>query len=71
MFLFLLSKLIALKVEALLNKTQSGMPGSKVAKVDDHEAFLTGTAALLHPSNFQVRGVCIVLSDVDSLDARW
>lgn len=42
------------QVEALLNKTQSGMPGSKVAKVDDHEAFLTGTAALLHPSNFQM-----------------
>jgi len=42
------------QVEALLSKTQGGMPGSKVAKVEDHEAFLTATASLLHPSNFQV-----------------
>merc|ERR1711892_929217 len=42
------------QVEALLSKTQEGMPGSKVAKVEDHEKFLTATADLLHPSNFQV-----------------
>eukprot|EP00092_Neocalanus_flemingeri_P000627 GFUD01000669.1.p1 GENE.GFUD01000669.1~~GFUD01000669.1.p1 ORF type:complete len:821 (+),score=251.36 GFUD01000669.1:11-2473(+) len=42
------------QVEALLNKTENGMPGSKVDKVADHEAFLTGTASLLHPSNYQV-----------------
>ena len=44
-----------MKVEALLNKTEKGMPGSKVDKVADHEAFLTGIASLLHPSNYQVR----------------
>ena len=43
-----------LKVEALLSKTEKGMPGAKVDKIEDHEAFLTATAPLLHPSNFQV-----------------
>ena len=42
------------KVTELLEKTSASMPGVTCNEIAKHEAFLSATATLLHPNNYQV-----------------
>ena len=60
-------KLAGHKVTELLEKTSSSQPGVTCNEIAKHEAFLSATAPLLHPNNYQVSDNVILDHVIDNI----